>query len=153
MALEVKPVSIRSKMAGTLIAELETELRQSYPPHYIHELNSSSFESTGSEFLVCMLDGTPIGCLGLRPLDSETAELKRMFVRPEHRGCGAAKMMLQEIEKRATANGFKKIVLETGNQQTAAIQLYLSKGYKPVPPYNPSVEGPASACFNKNLNP
>jgi len=151
MSLEVKSISIKSTIATTLMAELEVELHQDYPPHYIHELDVNSFQEVNGIFLVCLADNSPIGCLGLRPLDPDTAELKRMFVRPRSRGLGAARLMLREMENRAIAKGFKQIVLETGNQQRAAIDLYLANGYESIPPYNKDADGPASVCFRKAL--
>ncbi len=152
MKLEVKSVPISSEMALVLVAELERELRQDYPPHYIHELNVQSFEEAQGIFLVCINDNETIGCLGLRPLNRDTGELKRMYVRPKFRRQGAAKTMLTEMEKEAALRGFRRIVLETGNQQHTAIALYQANGYQAIPPYNQASDGPASVCFSKMLN-
>ena len=119
MNLEVKSISIRSATATTLVAELEVELRQDYPPHYIHELDVTSFEAVDGIFLVCLVEDNPIGCLALRPLDPDTAELKRMFVRRRSRGLGAARLMLREMESRAMAKGFKQI---TKQRQSTGIR-------------------------------
>ena len=151
MNLEVTSSPITSVMALALVGELEVELRQDYPPHYIHELDSESFEASEGIFLVCTEQDNPMGCLGLRPLSPDTGELKRMFVRPGFRGRGAGKMMLFEMEKRALRRGFKRIVLETGNRQIAAIALYQANGYKAIDPYNKASDGPASVCFCKTL--
>lgn len=152
MNLEVKSVPIASEMARVLVDELEKELRQNYPPHYIHELDVQAFEDSRGIFLVCIENNEPIGCLGLRPLNRETGELKRMYVRPKFRGRGAAKMMLAEMEHEAALHGFKQIVLETGNQQHTAIDLYQAYGYEAIPPYNQTSDGPASVCFCKTLD-
>jgi len=152
MNLEVKTVPITSELALVLVDELERELRQDYPPHYIHELDVHSFEASQGIFLVCIDNNEPIGCLGLRPLDRESGELKRMYVRPTFRGRGAAKAMLTEMEKEAALRGFKRIVLETGNQQHTAIELYQANGYEAIPPYNQASDGPASVCFCKTLD-
>lgn len=151
MNLEVKTIPISSKMALILVDELERELRQDYPPHYIHELDVESFEASQGIFLVCLNDEEPIGCLGLRPLNHDRGELKRMYVRPAFRGRGLAKIMLAEMESQAIRRGFKRIVLETGNQQHTAIDLYLANGYETIRPYNEASDGPASVCFCKTL--
>ena len=151
MNLVVKSVPINSEVALTLVDELEKELRQDYPPHYIHELDVKSFEARQGIFLVCIDDNEPIGCLGFRPLNRETGELKRMYVRPAFRGRGAAEAMLFEMEKEAAFRGFRRIVLETGNQQHTAIDLYQANGYAAIPPYNQASDGPASVCFCKTL--
>ena len=151
MNLVVKPIPINSETALTLVDELERELRRDYPPHYIHELDVKSFEEQQGIFLVCVDDNEPIGCLGLRPLNLETGELKRMYVRPNFRGRGVGKTMLTEMEKEAAYRGFRCIVLETGNQQHTAINLYQANGYEETPPYNQASDGPASVCFCKTL--
>ena len=151
MNLEVKSISISSKLALTLVDELERELRADYPPHYIHDLDVKSFEASQGIFLVCIADDEPLGCLGLRPLNRQTAELKRMYVRPKFRGLGAARLMLAEMEHQASLRGFERIVLEKGNQQHTAIELYQANGYVAIPPFNPASDGPASVCFCKAL--
>ena len=40
---------------------------------------------------------------------------------------------------------------ETGNRQTEAIALYVSKGFAPIPRYGPFVDDPRSVCFEKRL--
>ncbi|MAI30699.1 MAG: hypothetical protein CBE00_01525 [Planctomycetaceae bacterium TMED240] len=151
MNLEVKSIPVKSQTALMLVDELERELREDYPPHYIHEFDVESFEASQGIFLVCFIDTEPIGCLGLRPLDHEVGELKRMYVRPAFRGRGSARIMLVEIERQASIRGFKRIVLETGNQQHTAIALYLANGYEAIKPYNRASDGPASVCYCKIL--
>ena len=90
-----------------LVDELERELRQDYPPHYIHELDVHSFEASQGIFLVCIDNNEPIGCLGLRPLGRETGELKRMYVRPNFRGRGAAKADANGDGKRGCPAGLQ----------------------------------------------
>lgn len=57
------------------------------------------------------------------------AELKRMYVIPEARGLGLARLILGVLETDARESGRTRMVLETGNQQPEAIALYLSSGY------------------------
>lgn len=152
MNLEVTSVPISSPIARTMVDELERELRTEYPPHYIHDLDIHAFEESRGIFLVCTDAQETIGCLGLRPLSQNTGELKRMYVRPQFRGRGAARLMLTEMEHLAASIGLKRIVLETGNQQNAAIDLYKANGYQKIPPYNQASDGPASMCFGKPLS-
>lgn len=70
----------------------------------------------------------PFPITGTRP-----AELRRMFVRAEHRGRGHARTLLTELERRAAAHGHDLMVLEAGRVQTAALGLYAACGYRPVP--------------------
>lgn len=61
------------------------------------------------------------------------AELKRMFVVPEARGQGIARLILARLEEDAREAGRTRMVLETGVHQPEAIALYTSSGYVPAP--------------------
>ena len=53
-----------------------------------------------------------------------------MSVQKEYRRNGIAQKMLKEIERRAQAKGFKRIVLETTNSWHDAISFYKKNEYK-----------------------
>ncbi|MCX4831863.1 GNAT family N-acetyltransferase [Streptomyces sp. NBC_01016] len=90
------------------------------------------------EFLVARGDkGEFLGCAGLRLLRGapETAELKRMFVRPAGRGAGLGRGLLLAVEQSARRLGAARIVCETNTQLTAARALYTRYGYEETGPY------------------
>ena len=95
----------------------------------------------GALLLACMGD-LAIGCVGLRPWDRETAELKRMFVRPAYRGYKIGHRLLELIIDIAKELQYKCIRLDTLPGMTEAQRLYRSYGFSEIPPYrfNP-VEG------------
>ena len=76
-----------------------------------------------------------MGCGGIRLLDPETAEVKRMYTDPSARGRGVARGILSALEDAARALGCRRAVLETGPVQEAALALYRSAGYVDVPPF------------------
>ena len=78
---------------------------------------------------------TPIGCGALKPFEKNIAEIKRMFVRKEKRGQGIASKILLELENWAKELGFDKVILETGEKQTAAINLYKNRNYDIIENY------------------
>lgn len=47
---------------------------------------STMYAAPEGALLLVYTNNTPIGCTGVRKLDSETAELKRMFVQSKYRG-------------------------------------------------------------------
>src|SRR5699024_2011118 len=89
-------------------------------------------------FLVGYLDAAPAVCGGWRSRPggvSESgvvAEVKRMYTAPWARGCGLARRMLTELEKRAARAGCVRVVLETGVRQPEALGLYAAAGYRDV---------------------
>lgn len=100
--------------------------------------------------VVGYLDDEPVAQGLLRRLGDDL-EIKRMFVTPAARGTGAASALLLELEKHGRAEGVPRIVLHTGERQSAAIRTYERHGYTPIPIYPPYVGMPASLCFEKIL--
>ena len=82
--------------------------------------------------------GEPVGCAGLRRLASGTAELKRLFVRPEFQGQGLGKQLLAAVLDEARALGYQRLWLDTVPQLTTAIELYRRWGFREIAPYNAS---------------
>ena len=96
-------------------------------------------------------DDQPLGCGGLRQLNDAEGEVKRMFVRPESRGTGAASAILAQLETSARDRGWIRLLLETGDQQPDAIRFYTREGYERVPNFSYYVGVEASRCFAKEL--
>jgi GNAT superfamily N-acetyltransferase len=87
-------------------------------------------------FLLARLDGSPAGCVGLRVLSSDIAEIKRMFVRPEARGRGGGSQLLRAVEEAARELGATSTRLDTRHDLIEARSLYARHGYVEIPPYN-----------------
>lgn len=107
-------------------------------------------------FLVAYDDDgvTPIGCGGLRAIDDQHGEVKRMFVVPDRRGSGVAPFVLQALEEHARAAlGWNRLVLETGDQQPDAIRFYEREGYTRIPNFGHYVHSTNSICFERSLEP
>ena len=94
----------------------------------------------------------PVGCGCFKAYDERTAEIKRMYVKPENRGKGLSKQILAELEKWVLELGFTKIILETGIKQPEAIGLYSKGGYCQIPNYGQYSAMPNSICFGKRLD-
>jgi GNAT superfamily N-acetyltransferase len=91
-----------------------------------------------------------IGLGGMRCLDAATAEVKRMYVCPEHRGRGVGRELLEALEDRASEMGCTAVRLDTGNRQAQAIGLYLAAGYTDIDAY--SSNRWAERWFEKRLD-
>ena len=74
-------------------------------------------------------DGQLAGCVALRPLDAQRAELKRMYVRPAFRGKHISRVMAEKIIADAREIGYECILLDTEPCLDTAIKLYLSLGF------------------------
>jgi GNAT superfamily N-acetyltransferase len=89
----------------------------------------------GGALLVARLDGEPIGCVGLRPLDDEKCELKRLFVRPAHRGDGTGLRLLEEAVAEARRLGYRRLRLDTIPGMERAQALYERFGFREIAAY------------------
>ena len=102
------------------------------------------------------VDGEVVACGSLRDAaryGDGYGELKRMYVLPRHRGRGLARRVLDALERIAEERGLRRLILETGERQVAAIALYRSAGYRRIPPFGPYDEREISVCYARWLVP
>jgi GNAT superfamily N-acetyltransferase len=92
-----------------------------------------------------------VACGGVCRYDAETAEIRRMYVVPHHRGTGLSRLTLAALEEAARDLGYIRVRLETGVHQHEALALYRSSGFEEIPRYGPYVEDELSVCFEKPL--
>jgi putative acetyltransferase len=90
-------------------------------------------------------DGEAVGCAALREIDSGIAEMKRLYVRPQFRGRGFARMLAKRLIDDAREIGYGAVCLDTLASMEAARALYASLGFRPAPAY---YENPlADVCY------
>ncbi|MGW0434273.1 GNAT family N-acetyltransferase [Micromonospora sp. NPDC003197] len=104
-----------------------------------------------ARYLVGVIDGRVVACGAIQPLGGDTAEIKRMYVRPAYRGRGLSRQILAALEEVALCSGHTVLRLETGSYLPTAIRLYVSSGYAEIPAYGEYVDNPYSVCFEKCL--
>ena len=75
------------------------------------------------------------GCVGIRELDIETAELKRMYVQAEYRGHQIGRKFLELSIDIAKELNYTKIRLDTLPGMTQAQNLYRTFGFYEIPSY------------------
>jgi GNAT superfamily N-acetyltransferase len=94
---------------------------------------------------------TPVGMGAWRLLPDGRGELKRLFVRPGHRGRGVSRALLGWLEDSARASGVAWMVLETNTAHPEAIQLYRSAGYEAVADYGHYADEPETVSLGREL--
>ena len=83
-----------------------------------------------------------IGCVGVRRIETQIAELKRLYVKDSHRGYKVGVTLLQNALESACSLGYKKIRLDVIPTLQKAKKLYISFGFYEIQPYfNNPVEG------------
>lgn len=93
------------------------------------------YDKPTGTLLVVYKSGVPVGCVGVRRFDDATAELKRMYVRPECRGLNIGKELLDRALSAAKELGYSKMRLDTLSSMTRAQKLYESFGFASIPAY------------------
>lgn len=137
--------------AVALVTELEAHLAARYPAESRHGYSVEKLIREGVAFFVARVDGAAAACGGVQIYGGEYAELKRMYVRPQFRGLGLGKRMLDELAAHARSRGVRLLRLETGVDQTEAIGLYEGFGFRRRPPFGAYRDDPLSLFFEKEL--
>ncbi len=102
--------------------------------------------------LVAYVEQLPVACGAFKTFADDSVEIKRMFVHPNFRGMGIAQQILIELERWANELGYKTAVLETGQKQQEALQLYQKAGYHKIPNYGQYEGIENSICMQKMLH-
>jgi ribosomal protein S18 acetylase RimI-like enzyme len=74
-----------------------------------------------------------------------------MYVEPIYRGTGLGRALLSALEAAARQMGVRRVVLETGVHQNAAIALYRRAGFTQVDCWGEYSTSPSSVCFEKTF--
>ncbi len=106
----------------------------------------------GGLLLAKMTNGEAVACAAYRPLDGVVCELKRFFIRPEHRGQGIADQLLEKILLQAKKSGYQEAKLDTLERLVPARKFYERNGFKLCDPYYPNPE-PDVLYFSRRIVP
>ncbi len=85
--------------------------------------------------LIAQIGAEVAGCVGLRPLDEHTAEMKRLYVRAACRGCGLGERLIHAVIDAANGAGYRELRLDTLHSMLSAQALYRRLGFVEIPPY------------------
>src|SRR5262245_31936676 len=83
--------------ATILIRELDGYLETLYPQESCHGFSVEQLLREAVAFFVIRHDGMPAGCGGVKLFGTAYGEIKRMYVRPQFRGLGLARLMLHHL--------------------------------------------------------
>ncbi len=103
------------------------------------------------DVIVIFVDDIPAACGAFKHYDEYSAEIKRVYVRPEYRGRGLAERLMSELEQKAALKGYSSLILETGEPLKAAMKLYLRLGFAVIENYGQYRDIPESICMAKSV--
>lgn len=87
---------------------------------------------------VVYCDGEAAGCIGLRKIDEQNCEMKRLYVRPRFRGKKIGAMLVQKIIEDAKEIGYTAMLLDTLPFLESALAVYEKAGFYRIGCYNDS---------------
>jgi putative acetyltransferase len=95
-------------------------------------------------------DSELAGCVALRPFAKSISEMKRLYVRHKFQGRGIGRALATAVLRKASVLDYQKLRLDTVPSMKAAIQMYRSMGFYPIPSYrqNPI---PGTSYLEKDL--
>jgi ribosomal protein S18 acetylase RimI-like enzyme len=88
--------------------------------------------------LMARVEGRPAGCVALRKLEEDVAEMKRLYVVPACRGTKLGRALVDTVIRRAPGMGYRAIRLDTLPSMARAIAMYESIGFSDIEAYYPN---------------
>ncbi|HUO98132.1 MAG TPA: GNAT family N-acetyltransferase [Rhizomicrobium sp.] len=125
-------IAVESALSGDvrrLIGELNECLLSLTPPEHCFHMTVEEMAQPDTTVFVARVDGIAVACGALRRHADNVAEVKRMYTVPAHQGEGIGGRILAEIEALARKEGFRRLVLETGDRHPAAWRVYERAGF------------------------
>ncbi len=108
--------------------------------HYDEELKhlDIKYGLPDGRLYIAFCDGEGAGCIGLRKIDKQNCEMKRLYVRPDFRGRHIGDELVRQIIKDAKEIGYSHMLLDTLPFLKSAIHLYKAYGFYEIRCYNDS---------------
>lgn len=88
--------------------------------------------------LLARMNGEFVGCVAVRYQDDTVCEMKRLYVKPQHRGAGLGRHLAESAIRYARQLNYSRMVLDTLPNMTEAQSLYGSLGFREVEGYYPN---------------
>jgi ribosomal protein S18 acetylase RimI-like enzyme len=100
------------------------------------------YRPPAGRLLLAQWAGEPAGCVALRRIEGPICEMKRLYTRPRFRRLGIGRALGEAVIEEARRCGYERMRLDTLPSMEAAKALYISFGFREIPPYryNP-IEG------------
>ena len=94
-----------------------------------------AYAPPGGALVLALIDGQVAGCAALRRFDAQRGEAKRLYVRPQFRGRGVGRALLDWAIAEARGMGYREMVGDTIPQMAVALAMYDRAGFERTGPY------------------
>jgi len=155
--MQIRRIRSLTDDVGALLQQSRDYQNELYPPESVHQDNTSSLLADQVYFIGVFQTKDEgellLGIGAIKFFDGLPAygEIKNLFVPPEHRGKGVAKVIMSALETRLKDQGAHLCRLETGPSQLESIGLYHRLGYRQCDLYGDYQPDPLSLFMEKKL--
>lgn len=87
----------------------------------------------GGQIFFALEGDAVLGTCGMQPVEPGVYEVIKLGVRPEYRGRGAGKLLLEACLDWARAQKARRVVLYSNSRLQSALRLYRRCGFTPIP--------------------
>jgi putative acetyltransferase len=156
--MQIRRIRALTDDIDSLLQQSRDYQNKLYPQESVHQDDTASLLSEQVYFIGAFQkrheDELLLGIGAVKFIDVLPAygEIKNLFVPPEHRGKGAAKVIMSALEARLKDQGANLCRLETGPSQLESIGLYHQLGYQQCDLYGDYQPDPLSLFMEKELN-
>ena len=121
---------------GEYYAELQRRFENGFDASRSRDPDAADMAPPRGAFLLAILDGAPIGCVGLKGDGGRIAEIKRLWICPTARGFGLAKRLMRAAENVARELSVETLRLDTNSALPEALKLYRTSGWVEIDRFN-----------------
>ncbi|MFT5548538.1 MAG: putative acetyltransferase [Candidatus Azotimanducaceae bacterium] len=155
--MQIRRIRALTDDIDSLLQQSRDYQNELYPPESVHQDDTASLLSEQVYFIGAFQKSHQnelllgIGAVKFIDVLPAYGEIKNLFVPPEHRGKGAAKIIMSALEARLKDQGANICRLETGPSQLESIGLYQRLGYQQCSLYGNYQPDPLSLFMEKEL--
>ncbi len=96
-----------------------------------------SYGPPRGEVMLWFRNDSLVACGALRELEPKVGEVKRIFIRPDHRGGVFGPRYVRVLKRRARELGYDRLRVDTLGSMQGAIDFYTDMGFVPIPAFWP----------------
>jgi ribosomal protein S18 acetylase RimI-like enzyme len=154
--VELRPAPVDDPVARELLTEYFALRAETFPGRAYTTVFPAAEVFTPPDGVFVVLvddDDREVGCGGIRRVQDgphgPRYEVKHLYLRPETRGRGWGRLLLDDLERRAREWDAAELVLDTHHTLAAAGGLYAAAGFREIEPYNDNPN--ATRWYGKTL--
>jgi len=134
-----------------LVDELNETMLGLTPPEFCFHMTVEQMAEPSTTVFVARDGAAAVACGALKRHADGIGEVKRMYTRPSHRGRKIGMEIVARIEALARSEGYKRLVLETGDRHPAAWAVYERAGFTRCGPVLDYPDSQFSVFYEKDL--